>query len=240
VSEAEQEVEGLVPRVAREHLRAGDPTGWFEAVYAAVGDTVTDVPWVDLEPNRHLVAWLRRDAVQGQGRRAVVVGCGTGDDAELLRKAGFDVVGFDIAPTAVAWATRRFPETPFRVADLLALPDEMLGAFDLVFEAYTLQALPVDVRDAAIDGVASLVAPGGTLLVVTFGRAPEEEPGRLPWPLTRGELARFGERGLIEQRFEDYRDEIEPERRRFRVEYARGVATPVAPSRALSASAAPR
>jgi SAM-dependent methyltransferase len=237
VSEAERQVEGLVPRVAREHLRAGDPTGWFEPVYAAVGEAVTDVPWVDLEPNRHLVAWLRRDAVQGEGRRAVVVGCGTGDDAELLREAGFDVVGFDIAPTAVAWATRRFPETQFRVADLLALPDELLGAFDLVFEAYTLQALPVDVREAAIDGVASLVAPGGTLLVVTFGRAPADEPGRLPWPLTRGELARFGERGLSEKRFEDYRDEVDPERRRFRVEYV--ATTPVAPSRARSASAGP-
>jgi hypothetical protein len=58
--------------------------------------------------------------------------------------------------------------------------------------------------------------------VVTYGRDPEDEPGGLPWPLTRDELARFGERGLTERRFEDYRDDVEPERRRFRVEYARG------------------
>ena len=207
-----------MPRPA---LRAGDPTGWFESVYAAAGEGVTDVPWVELAPNRHLVAWLEREGVRGSGERAVVVGCGTGDDAALLSGAGFDVVGFDVAPTAVAWARRRFPEPAFLVADLLALPAELVGAFSFVFEAYTLQALPVDVRDAAIDGVASLVAPGGRLLVVTYGRHEEEDPGRLPWPLTRAELGRFSERGLAESRFEEYQDDVEPERRRFRVEYRR-------------------
>jgi SAM-dependent methyltransferase len=213
--------EGLVPHFARKHLRAGDPTGWFEPVYAAAGEGVTDVPWVDLEPNRHLLGWLEREPRAGAGRRASVVGCGTGDDAELLREQGFEAMGFDIAPTAIAWARRRFPDTDFRVADLLALPQDMLGAFDLVFEAYTLQALPVEIRDRAIDGVASLVAAGGTLLVVTYGRDPADEPGRLPWPLTREELARFGAHGLEQRRFEDYRDDLEPERRRFRVEYTR-------------------
>jgi SAM-dependent methyltransferase len=218
--------EGLVPHFARKHLRAGDPTGWFEPVYAAAGEGVTHVPWVDLQPNRHLLAWLRRERPAGagragEGRRAVVVGCGTGDDAELLREQGFETIGFDIAPTAIAWARRRFPDTEFRVADLLALPEDMLEAFDLVFEAYTLQALPVEIRSAAIDGVASLLAAGGTLLVVTFGRSADEDPGRLPWPLTREELARFREQRLRERRFEDYRDDVEPERRRFRVEYAR-------------------
>jgi ubiquinone/menaquinone biosynthesis C-methylase UbiE len=213
--------EGLVPRFARPHLRAGDPTGWFEPVYAAAGEDVTDVPWVDLAPSRHLLNWLEREGRTGTGERAAIVGCGLGDDAELLRERGFDALGFDIAPTAVDWARRRFPETDFEVANLLDLPAELVGAFAFVFEAYTLQALPVEIRDEAIDGVASLVAPGGTLLVVTYGREPAEEPGRLPWPLTRAELARFGARGLVERRFEDYRDEREPERRRFRVEYVR-------------------
>jgi SAM-dependent methyltransferase len=221
VSSDEPPAEGLVPRFARPALRAGDPTGWFEPMYAAAGDAVTDVPWVDLAPNRHLVAWLEREGAVGGGQRAVVVGCGLGDDAELLRSAGFAVVGFDIAPTAVALAARRFPEVEFRVANLLSLPDELVGAFSLVFEAYTLQALPVEIRDEAIEGVASLVAPGGTLLVVTFGRTAAEDAGRLPWPLTRDDLARFGERGLVETRFEEYRDDEETERRRFRVRYTR-------------------
>jgi len=108
------------------------------------------------------------------------------------------------------------------VADLLALPPELVGRFDLVFEAYTLQALPETVRPAALDGVASLVGPGGTLLVVCNGRDPDGDRGGLPWPLTRAELARFGERGLVERLFEDYIDDEDPPRRRFRVEYMRG------------------
>jgi SAM-dependent methyltransferase len=221
VSSEEPPAEGLVPRFARPALRAGDPTGWFEPMYAAAGDAVTDVPWVDLAPNRHLVAWLEREGLAGGGQGAVVVGCGLGDDAELLRSRGFVVLGFDIAPTAVGLAARRFPEVSFQAANLLALPQELLGAFAFVFEAYTMQALPVEVRTAAIDGVASLVAPGGRLLVVTFGRTSEEDPGRLPWPLSREELARFGECGLVEERFEEYQDDAEPERRRFRVAYRR-------------------
>jgi SAM-dependent methyltransferase len=213
-----EEPEGLVPRFARPHLQAGDPTGWFEPVYAAAGEVVTDVPWVDLAPNRHLTEWLEREG-RPAGGSAAVVGCGLGDDAGYLQDAGYDTTGFDIAPTAVGRAQKRFPGTSFRVANLLELPADMLGAFGLVFEAYTVQALPVSIRDEAIAGVASLLAPGGTLLVVTIGRDPDDEPGRLPWPLTRDELARFGELGLSEQRFEDFRHEAEPQHRHFRVEY---------------------
>jgi hypothetical protein len=104
------------------------------------------------------------------------------------------------------------------VANLLELPSELVGAFDLVFEAYTVQALPQSVREAAIGGVASLVAPGGRLLVVCSGRDPEDDPGRLPWPLTRDDLARFAGRGLVERRFEDVRDGGS---RQFRVLYER-------------------
>ncbi len=221
--EPELPPEGLVTRFAREHLRAGDPTGWFEPVYAAAANDFSAVPWVDLAPNRSLVTWLERERPDAAGRRAVVSGCGAGDDAEALRAAGFDTIGFDVAPTAIEWAQRRFPDSAdrFVVADLLALPPELVGRFDLVFEAYTLQALPETVRPEALAGVASLVAPGGTLLVVCNGRDPDGDKGRLPWPLTHAELGRFEQHGLSERRFEDFMDEEAPPRRRFRVEYVR-------------------
>jgi ubiquinone/menaquinone biosynthesis C-methylase UbiE len=221
VSEEANEDEALVPRFARPHLRAGDATGWFEPVYAAAGENVTDVPWVDLEPNRHLLEWLERENVDGAGRRTAVVGCGLGDDANLLHEHGFDAIGFDISPTAIARARTRFPETRFEVADLLALPEDQPGSFAFVFEAYTLQALPQEIRTEAIDAVASLLAAGGTLLVVTFGRTEDEDPGRLPWPLTRTDLARCTSRGLREVQFEEYRDELESVKTCFRVQYMR-------------------
>jgi hypothetical protein len=213
--------EGLVPRFARPALRAGDVTGWFEPVYAGAGDDPSAVPWADLEPNRLLVEWLERDGRHGDVARAIIVGCGLGDDLEVLRQHGFDVSGFDVAPSAIEWARRRFPDQAdrFFAANLLELPRSLVGAFQLVFEAYTVQALPESVRDIAIDAVASLVAPGGTLLVVASARDEDEHPGNLPWPLTRSQLARFGEAGLRELRFEDIADS--PLRRQFRVEYVR-------------------
>src|SRR6185369_8168068 len=44
--------------LANESVTRGEPTAWFETLYseAAAGSTV--VPWADLVPNPHLVAWL--------------------------------------------------------------------------------------------------------------------------------------------------------------------------------------
>jgi hypothetical protein len=213
--------EGLVPRFARPALRAGDVTGWFEPVYAGAEGEAGAVPWADEEANPLLLEWLVREQVQAGDDPAVVVGCGLGDDVEALRIAGFDAIGFDVAPSAISWAQQRFPALAarFEVADLLRLGPELVGRFSFVFEAYTVQALPVGVRDAAIDGVASLVAPGGTLLVVCTARDEEDDPGSLPWPLTQAELGRYTQAGLVEQQLEDVRGR--PGSRQFRVSYLR-------------------
>ncbi len=59
---------------------------------------------------------------------------------------------FDVSPTAVAEAAQRFAGSPvkYQVADLLAPPPEWTGAFDLVVEIYTVQALYGEARVAAI------------------------------------------------------------------------------------------
>jgi hypothetical protein len=68
-----------------------------------------DIPWADLAPNPSLVEWLDTHAVSG---RALKVGAGLGDDAEELARRGLAVTAFDVAPTAVESARRRFPESP--------------------------------------------------------------------------------------------------------------------------------
>jgi len=129
-------------------LRRGEPLVWFEELYAEVESaSLSSVPWADLEPNPNLVAWLDRSKIDGRGRRALKVGCGLGDDAEELARRGFDVVAFDVSPSAICIAKRRFPESPVRyeVADLFDSPD-WVGGFDLVLESYTLQVLPPSLR----------------------------------------------------------------------------------------------
>ena len=158
--------------LARESIEQGDAVGWFERLYAEAsrGDAV--VPWADLAPNPHVVEWLEREA-PAPGC-ALDVGTGLGDTAEDLAGRGFDVVAFDVSPTAVTAARRRFPNSrvAYRVADLLQLPADFAGAFDLVIECYTLQVLPPAARSQAIASLRGTLAPGGSLLVVARGREP--------------------------------------------------------------------
>jgi SAM-dependent methyltransferase len=210
-------------KLAEEHLRGGDPTGWFEPFYASAGGDAGAVPWADQRPSLNLLSWLGATGARGDGRSALEVGCGLGDNAEALAAAGFRVTAFDISPTAIEWCRRRFPESgvEYRVADLLHPPADFVGRFDFIHECYTLQALPPEPRGRAMAALASLLAPGGGLLIVARARDDHEPEGSLPWPLTAAELRRFEELGLKLETFEDYSDDEQPPVRRFRVLYSR-------------------
>ena len=68
----------------------------------------------------------------------------------------------------------------------------MRAAYDLVVEIYTVQALPRTLRTAATAAVGSLVAAGGTLVVIQAVLGPDEDPAQgPPWPLTRTEIEAF-------------------------------------------------
>ncbi len=211
-------------RIAGEFLSRGDSTGWFEHVYATAHGHAGAIPWAHLRPDRNFLEWVNRERLRGAGKKALTVGCGLGDDAEELARLGFDVVAFDISPTAIDWCRTRFlaSRVQYVVADLLAPPEAWGAAFDFVLEAFTIQVLTGELRQRAIERIARFVAPSGTLLVIARGRDPDEDPGLMPWPPTRDELSHFQRAGLTEARFEDYIDHHnDPPARRFRVEYRR-------------------
>jgi len=217
----DQEKRQRARELAREALARGEPTAWFEELYATAGD-IEVIPWADLEPNPSFLVWARREILAGAGKRALKVGSGLGDDAEALAGRGFDVVAFDIAPAAVAWARSRFPESSvsYVVADLLALPDGWRHAFDFVLEAYTLQVLPPALRPAAAAAIAGTLKPGGLLLAITRARGLSDPEGEMPWPLTEDELKALFEPHLALRSFEDYLDDENPPVRRFRATFA--------------------
>jgi SAM-dependent methyltransferase len=158
-------IENDADRLAGPSLAAGDATGWFDRLYREAADGRATVPWDAPTPSGGLdSAGLGR----GDGRRALVVGCGLGRDAEFVAGLGYATTAFDISPTAVRAAAARHPGSPVdsRVADLLEPPSEWAGAWDLVVESNTVQALPRSLRPRATAAVASFVAPGGTLLVL--------------------------------------------------------------------------
>jgi SAM-dependent methyltransferase len=211
-----------VREIADPYLQRGDAVGWFEAFYREQAGDASRVPWADPIGHPLLSAWLaERGPPAPDARRAAVVGCGLGEECEHVAQAGWETLGFDVSPTAIEWCRRRFPASSvrFEVADLLALPQDWRGAFDLVVEVYTLQALPADVRPDAARRMVELVAPGATLLVITRGREPDEPAEELPWPLVRRELDVFTDAGLELVRFDDVPSLKHSSGRRFRVEY---------------------
>jgi hypothetical protein len=163
----------------------GEPLRWFEELYAGAGRDSEEIPWAKMEANPKMVEWIAdRPEITG---RALVVGCGLGDDAEWLSGAGFDVTAFDLSQSSIDWCRERFPQSlvNYHVGDLLEPDDEWLEAFDLVVEIHILQAIPDTVRDAAASNLPKLLNNDGHLLCIgrlLTERIPDEPSP--PWPLT--------------------------------------------------------
>ncbi len=207
-----------------EFIRKGDPTGWFETLYKEGEAGKSIVPWANLTPNPFLLDFWKAHPLPTQGKSALTVGSGLGDDAEQLAAWGFRTTAFDISETAIRTSRKRFPGTAvqYLAANLLKPPSTWRRAFHFVFEANTLQVLPADLCSRAIENLAGFLCPGGLLLVVARGREPSDPEGQMPWPLTHAELSAFTAEGLEELSFEDLLDVEdlgEPAVRRFRALY---------------------
>ncbi len=194
--------------LADERLAAGHPYGWFEPAYAAAVVHGQRLPWQEGAAHPWLAAWLDAPVHAPPGPRALVVGCGVGDDVAPLVARGYDVTALDVAPTAVAWARERATRrrdgsdgaVTWRSGDLLALGAELTGAFDLVVEIHTVPWLPGVVRDAAMAAIGGAVAPGGVALVITELAVSEADRSSLPgppWPQAPSELAAYRAGGLV-------------------------------------------
>ena len=217
----EEEEEG---RLASASLAAGDPTGWFDRLYAAGARGQVPVPWRRRQPHPLLARWASAQELSGAGQRAVVVGCALGADAEYIASLGFDTTGFDISGTAIRLAWERFPGSTVRyvVADLLSYPQAWLRAYDLVIEIITVQALPDPPRRQAIANVSRLVGPGGTLLAIAAVHHDDTPDTPLPpWPLRRAEIEAFGADGLSPTRIEITAIPGQPDEHRWLAEFRR-------------------
>jgi 2-polyprenyl-3-methyl-5-hydroxy-6-metoxy-1,4-benzoquinol methylase len=200
-----------------------DATAWFDGVYSGAQQDHRVPPWSTMRPRPAFLQWAERTALAGHGKRAAVIGCGLGDDAEELARRGFAVTAFDIAPTAVAWCQQRFPQSAvnYQVADLFEPPADWRQAYDFVLEIFTIQALPIDLRTETIEAVARLVAPDGALFVFALGADHAVARNGPPWALTKGELAHFEHVGLAVQHFEELREFGNEPNLRFRAVYGR-------------------
>ena len=167
-------------RLAARALADGDSTGWFDELYAAAAQGRVTMPWGRTEPHPLVHEWAERRRLRGDGRRAVVVGCGLGADAEHVALLGSATVAFDISPTAIRLARQRHPgracDTSPPISSTSPLPG---GEPSTWWWIITVQALPDPPRRQAIVNVGQLVCPGEALLVIAAAQRPQRPaPGR--------------------------------------------------------------
>ncbi len=189
------------------------PTQWFDYIYESAKGDYTKVFWADLEPSPYLVSWLKENPINKSSKRACVIGCGVGDDAQALSEFGFEVTAFDISSKAIELCKNRYPNTKvkFVVADLFDYPKEWFESFDVVYECNTIQVLPDKYRKKARTSMSSLIAKDGYILVSCRSRNEGEKEDEIPKPLAKSELDEFKTKdNLKEQSFLPYDDNQTP------------------------------
>lgn len=188
-----------------------DPLGWFDSIYTDAEGDYKRVFWADLEPGPYLLEWLEKSSSL-QGKKAIAVGCGVGDDAEALSFAGYEVTAFDISPEAIRLCKNRYPgsKVNYLVEDLFNYPKEWAESFDLVYECNTIQVLPGKYRVQARNAMISFMAKDAHLLVSCRSRLKGQQENDIPLPLDKDEIDGFKNCGLSEESFLSYDDTQTP------------------------------
>ena len=145
-----------------------------------------DMPWEKGAPSPGLVDFLaaQRDL---SGKTVCVPGGGTGHDAREWAKAGFEVYGYDLAPSAIRLSVERTQaaglQAEFRLADFLR--DEPPFLFDWIFEHTLFCAIDPGERELYVSAVRRWLKPGGHYLAVNYLIPDRDGP---PFGTTREEL----------------------------------------------------
>jgi len=191
---------------------------FFENIYKESQGDEEKIPWAEMRTDKYLQEYLEMHLAQG---KAIVIGCGLGDDAAALEEAGFDVTAIDISETAIKWAQERYDYTNinFFVQDIFALPSDMLAQYDFIFESRTIQSLPLIHRDKIISCISSLMAPKAKALVIANGKQEGEKFEGPPWPLEYNELRLFENHACKELEFSIFESDNKTSKLKFRALY---------------------
>jgi len=109
-----------------------------------------------------------------QGLKAVDVGCGGGILSEAMARGGADVLGIDLSQAVLDVAELHAMETHAKVAYRAVAAEDLArehpGEFDLVTCMELLEHVPDP--QATMAALATLVKPGGDIIVSTLNRKP--------------------------------------------------------------------
>jgi 2-polyprenyl-6-hydroxyphenyl methylase/3-demethylubiquinone-9 3-methyltransferase len=130
-------------------------------------------PLHEINPLR--LDWIVRVCGGLDGKRVVDVGCGGGILTEAMAAQGAKVTGLDLSEKALGVARLHQLESgaavDYKLASAEALALEAPGAFDVVTCMEMLEHVPSP--GAVIAAAATLIAPGGTIVISTLNRNPK-------------------------------------------------------------------
>jgi methyl halide transferase len=153
-----------------------------------------DTPWEKGAPAPPLLEWIaHRGPLDGE---ILVPGCGSGYDVRAIAAASptAQVVGIDIAPSALVQARRFSPagRETYQLANIFDLPEVLINRFAWAFEHTCFCVIDPQQRPEYVQAILSVLLPKGFLLAIFYlnpwdpGEAPEE--GGPPFGVTREEL----------------------------------------------------
>ena len=156
----------------------------FETVYARWDD-----PWRSASPYYRYQRRKYEQVIQLLPRdrfgRALDLGCGLGLLAPMLAPRVEEFLGLDIAEGAINRARERsahLPNVHFEQSDMLHLPKDLDGRFDLVLVLdvlYYLSPLDAELLKQLAERIADLLVPGGLCVLVNHYFFPIDSNSRL-------------------------------------------------------------
>lgn len=126
---------------------------------------------------RRLVAVFRAHGVQ----RILEAGCGSGRDALLYAREGFEVTGTEISGNAMRWVRERAQAEGLRITllrDDLAETRLPPGSFDATVAIHVIHLQPAPVRQAMVNQIWRLTRDGGLIAMANYST---REAGYVTW-----------------------------------------------------------
>jgi cyclopropane fatty-acyl-phospholipid synthase-like methyltransferase len=173
----------------------------FESLYAG------QPRWEIGRPQKALLAVA--DRITGS---VLDAGCGTGENALFLASRGQKVTGIDFLAEPITLAKQKAAErgltATFLVMDALLLK-ELPEVFDSAIDSGLFHVFSDDDRRRYVEGLASVLRPGGRLFLLCFSDAEPGDQG--PRRVSRKEIEDAFAQGWVVETVEPSRYEVRPD-----------------------------